>query len=189
MRQALLLAGPITAGLAIAAAAEIRPHHAASPAAGPEGSEISSLSAKDVEDLAAGRGWGFAKPAELNGYPGPLHVLELAETLSLAPEQRAQVQAIFDRMAAAARETGRMFITAERALDQAFRSRAVNETTLLERVEAAETLRAALRRIHLAAHLETTPVLTPEQRQAYAALRGHDTHQMPQQGDRHHRQH
>jgi Spy/CpxP family protein refolding chaperone len=189
MRHALLLAGLITAGLTIAAAAETRHHHAVSPAAGPEDAATSSLSAKDVEDLAAGRGWSFAKPAELNGYPGPLHVLELAETLNLTAEQRAQVQAIFDRMAAAARETGPKFITAERALDQAFRSRTVNETTLLERVEAAETLRAALRRIHLAAHLETTPILTPEQRRISLALRGYNAQQTPQHGDRHHRQH
>jgi hypothetical protein len=40
------------------------------PYAGQDQREIKSLSAQDVTDLLAGSGWGFAKPAELNGYPG-----------------------------------------------------------------------------------------------------------------------
>jgi Spy/CpxP family protein refolding chaperone len=181
----LLAAAVLGTGLAVVAQAN-NGHHHASPYAGQESRAIASLSASDVADLLDGKGWGFAKPAELNGYPGPLHVLQLEAKLGLKPEQRGQVQAIFERMAASARETGAKFVEAERALDAAFRSRAIDARLLQERVEAAETLRAELRRIHLAAHLETTPVLTPEQRQAYAALRGYSTDHMPGHGHGHH---
>lgn len=165
----------IGAGLPLAAHAENGHHglHTASPYAGQQDRAVTSLSADDVSDLLDGKGWGFAKPAELNGFPGPMHVLQLENELSLTPEQRATVQAIFERMAASARETGAKFVEAERALDAAFKARAVDDAVLRERVETAEKLRAELRRIHLAAHLETTPVLTPGQRDAYAKLRGY----------------
>jgi Spy/CpxP family protein refolding chaperone len=184
VKSPLILAALVAAGFALAARAD-NGHHAASPYAGEEARAISSLSAGDVADLLAGKGWGFAKPAELNGYPGPLHVLQLDEKLKLTPEQRAQIQAIFDRMAAGARETGAKFVEAERALDAAFRSAAIDEVTLAERVAAAEALRAELRRIHLAAHLETTPILTPEQRHAYVMLRGYSSDPMPGHGQHH----
>jgi Spy/CpxP family protein refolding chaperone len=180
----LLLAALLGAGFAVTARAD-NAHHAASPYAGQETRAITSLSANDVADLLGGKGWGFAKPAELNGYPGPLHVLQLEDKLGLTQEQRAQVKAIFDRMAASARETGARFVEAERALDTAFKSRAVDEQVLRERIEQAEALRAELRRIHLAAHLETTPILTPEQRHAYAMLRGYGMDHTPGHGHHH----
>jgi Spy/CpxP family protein refolding chaperone len=183
VKSRLLFAIALGAGFSFAARADSGYHGAgASPYAGEESRAISSLSAGDVNDLLDGKGWSFAKPAELNGYPGPLHVLQLQDRLGLTPEQRASVQAIFDRMAASARETGAKFVEAERALDAAFKSRAVDDAVLRERIEAAETLRAELRRIHLAAHLETTPILTPEQRHAYMALRGYDMHPMSGHG-------
>ena len=54
------------------AAAQTTPH--ASAYAGQQSRAIKSLSEQDVDDLLAGRGAGFAKAAELNGYPGPAHV-------------------------------------------------------------------------------------------------------------------
>ncbi len=191
MKAAIAIALLAGAGYALAAQAD-NGHEGrhASPYAGEESRSVASLSAADVADLLDGKGWGFAKPAELNGYPGPLHVLQLADKLGLTPEQRGQVQASFDRMAASARETGGKFVAAERELDAAFKSGAVDARLLRERIEAAEELRAELRRIHLAAHLETTPILTPEQRHAYAALRGYNTDHMPghghDDGRRHH---
>ena len=186
MTSRLLIALLAGAGFALAAHADNGHHgHHASPYAGQETRPIASLSATDVADLLGGKGWGFAKPAELNGYPGPLHVLQLEDKLGLTPEQRAQVQAIFDRMAESARETGAKFVAAERDLDAAFRSGSVDAPLLQQRIDAAEALRAELRRIHLAAHLETTPILTPEQRHAYAALRGYSMDHMPGHGHHH----
>jgi hypothetical protein len=54
-----------------------------SPYAGDETREIKALSPQEVSDLLAGKGMGFAKTAELNGFPGPAHVLELASQLQL----------------------------------------------------------------------------------------------------------
>ena len=47
------------------------------PYAGLEARAIKSLSAADVQELRRGGGWGLALPAELNGVPGPAHLLEL----------------------------------------------------------------------------------------------------------------
>jgi hypothetical protein len=48
------------------------------------------LSQTDIESLQNGTGdafGGMAKLAELNGYPGPRHVLDLANELELTPNQ------------------------------------------------------------------------------------------------------
>jgi hypothetical protein len=44
--------------------------------------------------LLKGEGMGMAKAAELNGYPGPTHVLTLAKELALTESQLQQVTAI-----------------------------------------------------------------------------------------------
>jgi hypothetical protein len=42
---------------------------------------IKALSAEQIADLKAGQGLSLALAAELNGYPGPRHVLELGKQL------------------------------------------------------------------------------------------------------------
>jgi hypothetical protein len=49
------------------------------PYAGQQDRAIAGLSADEVKAFLDGRGMGLAKPAEVNGYPGPMHVLELAD--------------------------------------------------------------------------------------------------------------
>src|SRR5690242_2678820 len=68
------------------------------PYAGQQARAIKSLSAEEIASLLKGEGIGLAKAAELNGYPGPAHVLALAGELRLSDAQRRQVQSIFDRM-------------------------------------------------------------------------------------------
>ncbi len=97
-------------GLALAAAADLalaQDHHARSPYAGMQAREVKALDAKTVDDLRAGRGMGLALAAELNGYPGPMHVLELADRLRLSPDQRAKVQQLFERMKGRRSPSGR----------------------------------------------------------------------------------
>ena len=159
--------GPAPGATGAAAAAGARPY------AGQHTRAITTLSAEDIQALLAGQGWGLAKPAELNGFPGPLHVLELDKELALTPQQRLRVQASFERMKRRAVVLGPRYVEAERALDQAFRSGRVDTRVLAQRLRAAEQARARLRAVHLEAHLETTPVLTPEQRKRYAELRGY----------------
>ena len=50
-----------------------------SPYAGEEAREIRTLSEEDIRQLKNGEGWGLAKAAELNGVPGPAHLLEIAD--------------------------------------------------------------------------------------------------------------
>ena len=57
---------------------------AQSPYAGMQARSIKALSEQQIADLKAGRGMGLALAAELNGYPGPAHVLEVADQLGLS---------------------------------------------------------------------------------------------------------
>ena len=147
-------------------------HGTPAPYAGQDTRNISSLSAEDIAALEAGEGWGLAKPAELNGFPGPAHILELSEKLDLTPEQKTAIEASFAAMNERARATGRALIDAEAALDAAFVN-GVTEDDLTEALARTEAARARLRSIHLSAHLEVTPLLNTEQRHRYAELRGY----------------
>ncbi len=151
-------------------------HVAHTPYAGQQDRQISSLSAADIEALEAGAGWGLAKPAELNGFPGPAHVLELAKELELTPDQQAAVQARFDAMNAEARVLGAEFVEAEAALDAAFNQSDVTASAISARLSEAEKLRASLRETHLVAHLDVTPLLTDAQIETYVELRGYGAH-------------
>lgn len=145
----------------------------AQPYAGEEQREIASLSEGDVTALLAGEGWGFAKPAELNGYPGPAHVLESADTLDLDADQRAAIAAIYDEMRAEAQALGRKYVETEAALDNAFASGSIDDAALADILREAAGVRASLREVHLAAHLRTRPLLRPHQRMVYQRLRGY----------------
>src|SRR5215813_3350073 len=103
------------------------------PYAGQEVRTIKALSDDDIAALSNGEGMGMAKAAELNGYPGPKHVLDLAQQLQLTDAQRHDVQAIFDRMSAAAKPLGAELIAEEQALDQLFANGAIT----LDRLAAA----------------------------------------------------
>jgi Spy/CpxP family protein refolding chaperone len=146
---------------------------APSPYAREQARTIKALSAADQEALLAGKGMGLARAAELNGYPGPLHVLELAEPLQLSGAQRQQTQALFERMQARAQALGREIVDAERALDAAFAARSIDADALAAGVQRIASLQGELRAAHLAAHLEQARLLTATQRAAYARLRGY----------------
>lgn len=147
--------------------------HAQQPYADEQGRSISSLSAKDVEQLRKGAGWGLAKPAEFNGYPGPAHVIEFADKLNLSGQQRQAVEDSFQTMQERAKQVGRQLIDAELALDQAFINGEISKAGLVEALTRAEAARSKLRNIHLSAHLEVTPLLSEKQKEKYAELRGY----------------
>ena len=144
-----------------------------SPYAGEESRTVKSLSAEDVAELRRGGGWGLAKAAELNGMPGPFHLLELKDDIPLTREQVTAITAIYERMREAAIAEGEHFIAAERALDDAFRAGAVTEKSLRTLLAEIARSRARLRFVHLSAHLETPALLTDEQIARYDALRGY----------------
>jgi len=89
-----------------------------------------ALSEQQVSDLGAGRGMGLAMAAELNGYPGPSHVLELADKLELSADQRDRIKALFDSMKAEAQPLGSRLIAQETVLDKLFANRSITPANL-----------------------------------------------------------
>lgn len=158
---------------AVAAAQQTHDHAARSEHAGLERREIKALDPAAIADYLNGAGMGFALSAELNGFPGPRHVLELADSLGLTPQQRAQTTRIFEAMQAQAKEVGAEIIEAERELDRRFAHRHIDAETITELTSRIASLNGRARAIHLTAHLETTAILTDAQVLRYNELRGY----------------
>jgi Spy/CpxP family protein refolding chaperone len=146
---------------------------AQTPYAGMQTRSIKALSEQQLADLEAGRGMGMALAAELNGYPGPSHVLELADKLDLTADQRVRVKALFDAMKAEAVPIGSTLIEQEAVLDKQFASRAVTPESLKAAVATIAVTQGELRVIHLKYHLSTAGILTASQMQKYAEFRGY----------------
>lgn len=143
------------------------------PYAGFEGRSIKALSEQQIADLRAGRGMGLALAAELNGYPGPMHVLEFADSLGLSDQQRAKMQELFAAMKTEAIPLGERLIAQEADLNKQFADKTITSASLAASTEAIGATHAALRQAHLKYHLFTIEVLTPAQVQRYAELRGY----------------
>jgi len=141
--------------------------------AGFETREIKSLSDADLDDLRRGAGWGLALSAELNGVPGPAHLLELKDQIGLSADQVSAIEAIFAAMQSEAQEAGLHFIEAEAAIEAAFRADNLDPEQLRALIQTSAAARAELRYIHLVRHLATPPLLRPEQIIQYNALRGY----------------
>ena len=148
-------------------------HHAPSPYAGMERGSVKALSPEQEDDLLAGRGNGLALPAELNGYPGPLHVLELATPLQLSDEQQRRTEGLFQAMKAQAVALGERVLAEEATLDRLFADQQITEATLDEITRRAAVAQGRLRAAHLRFHLAMLEVLTPQQIEAYRRLRGY----------------
>jgi len=144
-----------------------------SPYVGQEQREIKSLSPDEVKDYLAGKGMGLAKVAELNGYPGPAHVLELASALSLSAEQKARTQTLFNNMQAKAVHFGRMLVEEERNLDKSFSLKTITSETLEASLKRIGMLQAQVRQTHLETHLAQAKILSPAQTAKYIELRGY----------------
>jgi hypothetical protein len=135
--------------------------------------EIKALSAEEIDRFLSGQGMGLALPAELNGYPGPKHVLELAAELGLTEEQRDAVSGVYDPMIRQAIDLGGKIVEAERRLDVLFAGAEATPEALRAALDHLATLQAALRYTHLHAHLETKALLTEAQVARYTHLRGY----------------
>lgn len=154
--------------------------------AGEENREIKALSSEEVAGLLTGKGLGYAKAAELNGYPGPAHVLALGEELGLSAERREQTRAIFERMETTAMKLGEELVASERELDEMFRNQTVTERSIAEKLAQIGALQAQLREVHLRAHLEQTRIMSAEQISRYRQLRGYEHGVHEHQEHRHH---
>jgi hypothetical protein len=146
-------------------------HH--SPYAGHEQRDIKALSNDEVKQYLSGAGMGYARAAELNGFPGPMHVLELADLLELTPEQRSATQRLMDRHKADARAIGARRIAAERHLDMLFMHGGVGQKELAESVLATARIEGEYRLSHLETHREMRAQLSDRQVARYNELRGY----------------
>ena len=155
-----------------------------SPYADETDREIKALGPKEVAGLLDGAGLGFAKAAELNGVPGPRHVLELASELTLSDEQRARVQAVYDRMHAEAVELGALVVELERELDRDFADQRLTTENVERLTVEIGNARGRLRATHLGAHLATAEVLSSEQIARHGHLRGYLGHSGHDKGHR-----
>jgi hypothetical protein len=148
---------------------------AASPYSGITERPIKALPAERIQDLRNGSGAGYALAAELNGYPGPRHVLELAAELKLSEDQLSKTRDLFSQMSQEAIALGITLIEREGELDAVFREGRANESNLIRLTSAIASTDGALRAAHLKYHLEMSDVLNEQQRKLYGVLRGYST--------------
>lgn len=172
MKWTILLSLVMTLSMGLLMAADAAER---SPYAGQEARGIKSLSAKDIEELSNGRGWGLAKVAELNGMPGPAHLLEMRDEIGLSHRQVERIESLYRAMKEKATVLGLRLIELERHLDESFVRRTVTQDSLARRLGEIELVRKELRLAHLETHLRTPELLTERQIVAYNRLRGYAT--------------
>lgn len=147
--------------------------HPASPYAGEQARDIKALSPQEQQGWTNGQGMGLARAAELNGYPGPMHVLELADRLQLSDSQAAATRTLRAQHLAEVRSLGTQLVDAERQLDTLFRDKRATADDVQRHTEAIALLQARIRASHLQAHLQQTALLEPAQVERYNVLRGY----------------
>jgi len=147
-----------------------------SPYSGQEARDIKSLSDNDVQSLQNGTGeafGGIAKLAELNGYPGPRHVLDIAPELQLTDRQRMEIELIYQNMSNKAKSIGSAIIAIEQDMDEAFANKTITEENLIAMLDKSADFYGQLRFVHLSAHLDTMQIMTTDQIQMYNEMRGY----------------
>src|SRR5215813_5969453 len=159
--------------MAFSGLAAAQHQHSPTPYTGLEQRAIKALSSQQIDDLRAGRGMGLALAAELNGYPGPLHVLELADALQLSERQRTETKRLCEAMKAETVPLGERIIADEAALDRQFADKSVTPASLDEALSRIARNQAELRAAHLRYHLAMVELLSPAQTARYAELRGY----------------
>ena len=150
-------------------------HSHQSKYAGEEKREIKSLSATDIEELKTGKGWGLAKAAELNGVPGPVHLLEMKEEIDLSANQIRAIEDIYKKMKQEAISLGLELIELERELNNHFANRTITDELLRQILQGIAQVHRQLRYVHLSAHLNTPDILKSEQITLYNKLRGYSS--------------
>ena len=119
------------------------------PYAGQQDRAIKALSPEDIAGLRAGDGMALAKAAELNSYPGPRHVLDLAGPLRLDARQKTASEAIQTAMRETARAIGAEAIEREAELDHLFAAGSAEPATVERLTAAIGELQARLRAVPL----------------------------------------
>ena len=150
-------------------------HSYKSKYAGEEKREIKSLSETDIEELKNGKGWGLAKAAELNGLPGPAHLLEMKQEINLSTKQIRDIEDIYIKMKKEAIPLGLELINLERELNNHFANRTITDELLRQFLQRIGQVHSQLRYVHLSTHLNTPKILKSEQITLYNKLRGYSS--------------
>jgi hypothetical protein len=113
--------------------------------AGEKTGEITSLSIDEVEELLAGYSTPFddmEKNAELNGYPGPHHVLDAVQAgeIELTNEQQVQIEVLYEERRLQLIDLGTQMFDIEKEIDDAFVNRVMTEELLQEKVSQSADL-------------------------------------------------
>ena len=170
-----------SAALAALVLSQAAPAAAPAPYAGQENRDIKALSADEVQGYLSGGGMGFARAAELNSYPGPMHLLELKADLGLSAEVEARLSSLMQAHKAQARILGEKVVQLEQALDQLYKEGRASEESVSALTLRIGEAQARYRASHLTTHLAATAMLSPEQVAHYNVLRGYtgggQTHQ------------
>ena len=161
--------GSLLAFAAITAVAD-HPQRVADP---PPLWSIKALSSDEISQLERGGGFGHGRAAELNHYPGPGHVLDLADELGLEPDQVARLSAIEARMRAETAPLGARMLEQQRQLETSFARGTAEPDRIHVLSQAMAGTEAELRASHLTAHLEARAVLSGEQLARYEFLQGY----------------
>jgi Spy/CpxP family protein refolding chaperone len=138
----------------------------------PGGHQAAQACADEFDRVVSeGRGFGMAFAADQNGYPGPMHVLELRDRLKLTTDQEAKARALMHAMFAESKPKSARLLDAEATLRRLFADRTADDTAVRAAVAEVERARGEVRLLHLLAHLRTRDLLTEDQRRIYHEAR------------------
>jgi len=137
-----------------------------------DGHRAAQACASEFEQVVGeGRGFGMAFAADQNGYPGPMHVLELKDRLTLTADQEVKMRELMHAMFAESRPKSARLLEAEAKLRHLFAGRAADDAALRTAVGEVERARSEVRLVHLLTHLKTRDLLTEDQRRVYHEAR------------------
>src|SRR2546422_3421755 len=140
--------------------------------AGAQGHRVAQRCASEFERVVGeGRGFGLAFAADQNGYPGPMHVLELKDRLKLSADQEAKARELMDAMFTESRPKSARLLEAEAKLRRLFAERVADEAAVRAAVAEVERARTEVRLVHLLTHLKTRDLLIEDQRRIYHEAR------------------
>ena len=125
----------------------------------------------DRDELLKADDAGQAQYADVNGFPAPKHLLDLAKELQLSDAQKKSLQTIYVGMRSRALELGKRIIGIEEELHQAFQEGLVSEKSVRDDTEQIGKLRGRLRAVYLNANMKAKDVLTNAQIESYKKLR------------------
>ena len=140
--------------------------------AGAQGHQVAQTCASEFEKVVGeGRGFGLAFAADQNGYPGPMHVLELKDRLKLTADQEAKARELMHAMFTESRPKSARLLEAEAKLRRLFAERVADAPAVRAAVAEVERARTEVRLVHLLTHLKTRDLLTEDQRRIYHEAR------------------